>query len=124
MVSGCVGSVRHVVCLHAREISEFIKQHVVVGAEQCQAVESTDEVLHHGVGDGIAIESRGASAKLVEDGKGAAGCELQNVPRLFHFNVESTFAFQNPVTRSDSREDAIDWCEFTALCRHVAPHLS
>ena len=51
VVGSGVCSVRHMECLHTGIISELVQQHVVVSAEQGQAVQSTDEVLHHGVSD-------------------------------------------------------------------------
>lgn len=97
---------------------------MIVGAKQGQAVESTDKILHHGVSNRVAIKSRGPSAKLIKDGERTVGCKLQHVLSLFHFNVKSTFSFEDPVASSNPRKNSIDKSKFTSLCRHVAAYLS
>lgn len=97
MITGFVGFIGHVISLDSGKVPEFVEQHVVVSREQSHAVKTAYQVLHDGVGNGVPVERRRASTKLVENRERPARCKLEDILSLFHFNVESTLALEDSI---------------------------
>lgn len=103
--------------------SVVVDEHVIVRGEQGAAAYLLDDMLNHGVRDGIAVEGRRAAAKFVHDNERMTRRLVENRFRFFEFDEEGALVLQDPITRSNSREHAIHNTHFALVGWYEAADL-
>ena len=88
--------------------TKVISEHVVMSRKQGSTTDVIDEISQDTVGDGVAIECRRSSAKLIHDHQRILRSQLTNSLSFFKFDEEGRLVLKDAITCTDTSKDSIN----------------
>ena len=114
---------RHLVAACSLQRRAEVRELVVVRGKQAAARNVGVQVLEHGPCDRQAVDSRCATANLIDDHERAIGGRVQDASRLGHLDHEGRAVILQVVRGADTAVNPVDDANVCKLCGYEAAHL-